>query len=190
MTSPPRDTLWFQNSKPLSTLLFSTLMFFSFRSNLTFFTHFFLSMTRLSWLNYWQSVPCGSVLVWRGTGTVAVIQSDGRTGAACWVAAFKRHLSLHYIWVKRKDNTKDTKYKWKFTVFPSNPYCFPLNFLPFLLQFFTGSAFLNRFSYGPGHRGHTMKYAYAPTHPPPTLTFLSCFSAPCGQIWACEATIW
>ena len=113
----------------------------------------------------------------RDCWTVAVIQSDGRTGAgaACWVAVFKRRLSLHYIWVKRKDNTKDTKYEWKyivlnedfyrfaikiFTVFPSNPYCFPLNFLPFPLQFFTGSAFLNRFSYGPGHRGHTVKYAY------------------------------
>ena len=105
-----------------------------------------------------------------------MIQSDGRTGAA-WVAVFKRRLSLHYIWVKRKDNTKDTKYEWKyivlndfyrfaikiFTVFPSNPYCFPLNFLPFPLQFFTGSAFLNRFSYGPGHRGHTVKYAYGPS---------------------------
>ena len=32
-----------------------------------------------------------------------------------------------------------------------------------------------------------------PLHPPPpttTLTLLSCFSAPCGQIWACEDTIW
>ena len=25
---------------------------------------------------------------------------------------------------------------------------------------------------------------------PTTLTFLSCFSAPCGQIWACEDTFW
>ena len=28
------------------------------------------------------------------------------------------------------------------------------------------------------------------THHPPTLTFLSCFSAPCGPIWASEDTFW
>ena len=35
--------------------------------------------------------------------------------------------------------------------------------LPFSLQIFTGLAFLNQFSFGPGHRGHTVKYAYG-TH--------------------------
>ena len=33
--------------------------------------------------------------------------------------------------------------------------------LPFPIQIFTGLAFLYQFSYGPGHRGHNMKYAYA-----------------------------
>ena len=33
--------------------------------------------------------------------------------------------------------------------------------LPFSLQIITGLAFLYQFSYGPGHRGHNMKYAYA-----------------------------
>ena len=31
--------------------------------------------------------------------------------------------------------------------------------LPFPIQIFTGLAFLYQFSYGPGHRGHSMKYA-------------------------------
>ena len=32
--------------------------------------------------------------------------------------------------------------------------------LPFPIQIFNGLAFLYQFSYGPGHRGHNMKYAY------------------------------
>ena len=36
--------------------------------------------------------------------------------------------------------------------------------LPFSLQIITGLAFLYQFSYGPGHRGHNMKYAYVEQH--------------------------
>ena len=35
---------------------------------------------------------------------------------------------------------------------------------------------------------HLIPPTHLPTHPP-TLTLLCCFSAPCGQIWACEDTI-
>ena len=38
----------------------------------------------------------------------------------------------------------------------------------------------------------TLKWnrGYSTTAHPPTLTLLSCFSAPCGQIWASEDIIW
>ena len=45
----------------------------------------------------------------------------------------------------------------KYIVFISIFYRFPFKSLPFTRQIFTGLAFLNQFSYRPGH---TVKYAY------------------------------